>query len=123
MNDFVQAYLESALWTTDDNPGSGEWSEHDEWSIANLAPEALAQAKDECDAFVDSLDDDARAAVEENPPRAGHDFWLTRNHHGCGFWDGDWQEPVASALTKAAHDAGERNLYVGDDGRLYFMEG
>ena len=21
---------------------------------------------------------------------AGHDFWLTRNGHGAGFWDGDW---------------------------------
>ena len=22
--------------------------------------------------------------------QAGHDFWLTRNGHGAGFWDGDW---------------------------------
>ena len=26
---------------------------------------------------------------------AGHDFWLTRNGHGAGFWDGDWIAPVA----------------------------
>lgn len=23
--------------------------------------------------------------------RIGHDFWLTRNGHGAGFWDGDWK--------------------------------
>ena len=51
--------------------------------------------------------------------RAGHDFWLTRNHHGAGFWDGDWPEPQATALTDAAHAFGERNLYLGDDGRIY----
>jgi len=22
--------------------------------------------------------------------KAGIDFWLTRNGHGAGFWDGDW---------------------------------
>ena len=38
---------------------------------------------------------------------AGHDFWLTRNGHGAGFWDGDWQEPAAAALTAAAHAFGE----------------
>ena len=50
---------------------------------------------------------------------AGRDFWLTRNGHGAGFWDGDWTEPAATLLTDAAHKFGECNLYPGDDGRLY----
>ena len=28
---------------------------------------------------------------------AGHDLWLNRNGHGCGFWDGDWREPAATS--------------------------
>jgi hypothetical protein len=24
---------------------------------------------------------------DDNIPQAGHDFWLTRNGHGTGFWD------------------------------------
>ena len=24
--------------------------------------------------------------------RIGHDFWLTRNGHGAGFWDGGWND-------------------------------
>ena len=51
--------------------------------------------------------------------RAGHDFWLTRNHHGAGFWDGDWPEDVDEKLTEASHSWGEMDLYVGDDGRVY----
>lgn len=50
---------------------------------------------------------------------AAHNFWLTRNRHGAGFWDGDWPEPFAKQLTDAAHKFGSCDLYVGDDGRLY----
>ena len=50
---------------------------------------------------------------------AGHDFWLTRNGHGAGFWDGDWREPYGIALDKLAKSFGEVSLYLGDDGRIY----
>ncbi len=50
---------------------------------------------------------------------AGHDFWLTRNRHGAGFWDGDYPEPAASQLTKASHNYGEVSLYVGDDNLIH----
>lgn len=40
--------------------------------------------------------DDARSLIEDEPgmdlARAGHDFYLTHNGHGAGFWDGDWPE-------------------------------
>jgi|TARA_R110000744_G_scaffold366338_1_gene475354 hypothetical protein len=37
--------------------------------------------------------------------RIGHDFWLTRNGHGAGFWDGDWNDAdfVKRALTFVAY--------------------
>ncbi len=38
---------------------------------------------------------------------AGHDFWLTRNGHGAGFWDGDWPEACSDMLTKASVGYGE----------------
>jgi hypothetical protein len=50
---------------------------------------------------------------------AGHDFWLTRNHHGCGFWDRGLGE-LGDQLTKASQQFDEIDLYVGDDGKLYF---
>lgn len=49
---------------------------------------------------------------------AGHDFWLTRNGHGCGFWDRDLGE-IGDKLTEAAKKFGEVNLYVGDDGFVH----
>lgn len=50
---------------------------------------------------------------------AAHDFILTRNRHGAGFWDGDWHRPWGDQLTALAHDFSEVELYVGDDGIVY----
>lgn len=50
---------------------------------------------------------------------AAHYFIFTRNHHGTGFWDGDWREPWASKLTTLAHSFGELSCYIGDDGVIY----
>ena len=43
-----------------------------------------------------------------------HDWILTRNRHGAGFWDGDWVEPVASHLTNLAHQSGQLNVILCD---------
>jgi hypothetical protein len=35
---------------------------------------------------------------------AAHDFILTRNRHGAGFWDGEWHEPWGQRLTQLSHN-------------------
>lgn len=52
---------------------------------------------------LDNEDCDHRESVYSN---AGHDFCLTRNRHGAGFWDGDWKEPFASIATKVSESFG-----------------
>ena len=52
--------------------------------------------------------------------RAGHDFWLTRNGHGAGFWDrGDLWGPYEEMLVNGSKSYGEFQLYRGDDGLIY----
>lgn len=98
------------------------------YSISDIAPEAMEKIIVDCAKFqsenAELLIDAIAAGVKCGPDfdeteRAGHDFWLTRNGHGCGFWDGDWQEPFGDKLTEAAKSFGECSLYVGDDGKLY----
>lgn len=48
-----------------------------------------------------------------------HDFWLTRNRHGTGFWDRGLGR-VGDKLTELAHTCGSRGVYVGDDNLVYF---
>jgi len=52
---------------------------------------------------------------------AAHDFILTRNHHGAGFWDGGWHAPWGERLTALAHTFPELESYLDDDDilRLY----
>lgn len=83
---------------------------------SDIDPDTLQRMIDDCAAFQkDNADDLANARSDDYN---GHDFWLTRNRHGVGFWDRDLGE-VGDRLTKAAHACGEVDLYVGDDGRIY----
>lgn len=116
LDKFTACYIEAALWSSTDEstPEGGEPMDAN-YGIADLAPETLDRMKADCAAFQQQRWDDICGDVE----RAGHDFWLTRNNHGAGFWDGDWPEDVGERLTAASHACGEVNLYVGDDGRIY----
>lgn len=119
LDTFTRAYLECALWAeTYSRDGEEEPKPlDDDFSIEDFAPEALAQAVADCAKF----QADNAADIGPRDSEAGHDFWLTRNGHGAGFWDGDWPEDAGKRLTDAAHAFGELSPYVGDDGRIYFQ--
>lgn len=94
------------------------------YSAADLAPETVDKMRKDCERFQNE-NADVLARAEYGHPRhndlemAGHDFWLTRNGHGAGFWDGDLPEDVGNALTTASKKFGTADLYAGDDGKLY----
>ena len=101
----------TALWSSMDDaePLDANYAQDD------IAPQTLATMKADCETF-----QQAHAAdIAADPEQAGHDFWLTRNHHGAGFWDDDWPEAVGERLTQAAHVFGGVDLYVGDDGLIH----
>lgn len=50
-----------------------------------------------------------------------HDWILTRNRCGAGFWDGDWEKEFGEKLTDLCHRQGEIELYLGDDQRIYAL--
>lgn len=50
--------------------------------------------------------------------QVAHDWILTREHHGAGFWDGAYIEPWATKLTQLAQSRPEFDLYLGDDDLL-----
>ena len=59
-----------------------------------------------------------------SPAQLGHDFLLTRNHHGAGFWDraptGDKRhDRTGQKLTAIARTFGEQDAYLGDDGLIH----
>jgi hypothetical protein len=116
MDRFTIAYIEAALWSsTDNSDDSGGNPLDDNYGIDDLAPETIQSIIEDCQAFQNEHLDDIANDLE----RAGHDFWLTRNGHGAGFWDGDWDDEIGGRLTKASYAYGSVDLYIGDDGRIY----
>lgn len=82
---------------------------HKEW-----APEALKQIEEDCRSFISANIDKLTGWT---PSQAGHDFFLTRNRHGTGFWDRGL--PHGRALSDASHPYGTSEPYTGDDGLTY----
>ena len=111
---FVDGYLEAALWTAADEDGD-PLDEH--YSIENFSQKAVNEAVSDCNKFIEKNREDLEAVGDEG--RNGHDFWLTRGRHGAGFWDRGYGE-VGKRLTDAAHKFPERHVYTGSDDLLYF---
>lgn len=120
VDSFTAAYIEAALWSSNDEstPQGGQPLDAN-YTAADIAPETLALMTHDCEAFQRAHAADIALDLE----RAGHDFWLTRNHHGAGFWDGDWSDKIGNRLTTASHAFGDFSLYIGDDGRVHGCNG
>lgn len=118
---FTRSYIETMLWSSndeDDEPLDLKYGQD------NISEEAIYRINEDCELFWNKnhhVVSGGRAVASQysEPELAGHDFWLTRNGHGTGFWDGDWTEPAATYLTDAAKAFGECDAYVGDDGLIY----
>ena len=115
---FAKAYIRAALWSSSDNSNDQGGDPLDKnYDHTHLHPAAMHKMISDAHAFEQTHKD----KLGSDPEKAGHDFWLTRNHHGAGFWDSEdhYGAENAKALTDAAHAAGERDLYVGDDKKIH----
>lgn len=95
----VHHYLHCALWT----------AELDNFNLEDIHANAVAQALADCNKFVDKAGDLLNELTEE---QIGHDFWLTRNGHGAGFWDRDFiSKEVGKKLTEICKEFKEINVF------------
>ena len=132
--EFLSSYILAALWSSNDEstPEGGEPfdSNYDE---SDIDQDTMETMRHECEAFLkeagDLISDDTclRSGEPMNDGEtytahelAGHDFWLTRCGHGVGFWEDDrWTEEAGEVLDQISKRAGNVDLYLGDDGRIY----
>lgn len=121
--EFVNAYIECALWSSTNDEGepldSGEY-EWDVITLKKLQASALNAFNAEKDLIEDFLEE-----TNSDYSQAGHSFWLSTNGHGAGFFDFT-NSPAALALDKKCDIYGHYgaiykgfDLYVGDDGLIY----
>jgi len=96
---FINAYLEAIDFT---ECGDIDQPEHG----AELDSAFMRESVIDCLAFFSRIE---CYISGDNIAQSGHDFWLTRNGHGAGFWDrpeiyGDY---FAEKFTKSAGSFGE----------------
>ena len=118
----VAAYMECALWSSNDESDEYGGEPMDKnYCIGDIAEETQAEMEKDCLDFIEEVG----VLYEEYVVKSrygyegfGHDFWLTRNGHGAGFWDRGLGE-LGDMLSDAAKVYGSYDLYVGDDGKIY----
>lgn len=104
---FIENYITAMLWT----------EELEEWDMSDIELSSFNHIVNECTqffkkaSFLLNLDD-----VEEIKI-AGHDFWLTRNGHGSGFWDRDESTYNGNGdkLTKIAKKFGSSDVVFDEE--------
>lgn len=133
---FIHGYIEAMFWTesaggdyTIDNWFSDETQEAvsegqsdgeipSDAGFNELHPDALDEIISDCIAFQDKANKQLCAAyametVSYTAEQAGHDYWLTRNGHGVGYWDRGLGQ-VGADLSELAHSQGGAAVFFGD---------
>lgn len=86
--EFFLAYRVAAIWSSvDDNGGPID----DNYTVDDFSDESMEKMKFSCASFIVGNLSEIQSAILYHTgytwAQAGHDFWLTRNGHGAGFWD------------------------------------
>ena len=117
--EFFQDYMACLLWQAPEGDDGKELD--DTHTVSDFSADSAASSRKDCADFF-SANEAMLKDVCERPGyswgQAGHDFCLTRNHHGAGFWDRGLGQ-AGRVLTLSSHTYGSAGVYVGDDGKLY----
>jgi hypothetical protein len=117
VDEFLSDYIAAALFSSTGmgTPDSDSSLQQQGFQADDLDAETRCQMQKDCLSFIQSH---WMRIPLDKAHQAGADFWLTRNRHGAGFWDGDWPEADGKALTEASHGYGSLDLFVNDDGKI-----
>jgi hypothetical protein len=147
INEILKGYIECALWTEEErledeatyDIDDEDYQEMDEaekiialkgkfdkktfssFIADDIDIDSKIEAYNDIKKFIKEAGDEAiTEAIDENGLfQLGMDIWFTRNGHGSGFFDRNYENE--KILMDAGRKLKSKDLYVGDDGKLYFM--
>jgi hypothetical protein len=114
--DILTGYLEAMLWAEMDDEGNPL---DDKYAIIDVSDEVVKKSLEEIKQFCKKAEDAGVELTQYDTETIGHDLLLTRNGHGAGFWDGDYEDNDGEILTEISKTFRELHPYVGDDGKVY----
>jgi hypothetical protein len=118
---FAESYLDTAIWS--DKP--------EDCDADDVWPACIPQILEDCYRFQRENEDLLDAAYQlmrhdggdrrlYDMTDAGHDFWLSRNGHGTGFWDRGLGE-VGDKLHEAANAYGNVDVLRGEGRQKHWL--
>jgi hypothetical protein len=120
-DDILTSYLETALWSSTDDDDTPL---DDLASINDFSEESMKESKKDIKKFLTMAKEKLGTVIlnKMDSGSLGHNFWLTRNGHGAGFWgDNDYTEEVGKVLTEISDELGNVDIYIGDDGEVHII--
>lgn len=114
-SEFANAYVECALWSSTDVVDDEDVS-LDDYELSERGDRDLREQASE---FIDDRGD-VMVAAGLDAGQCGHDFWLSRNGHGAGFWDRGYGA-LGDELHAATKPYGAVYLYLGEEDQLVYV--
>lgn len=99
LDTFTQAYVECLTWL------------QSETEFYNISRDDMNKIESDCAHFIKRA---AKYLKGLDAAQCGHDFYLTRNGHGSGFWDRGYDEKISVMLCKISKDLGECYIGMGE---------
>ena len=123
IDSFTEQALDALFWSCVSDYDTG--MNFDEYSFNDLNELNLKQFKSQCERFQEENESD----LEMFDDNQGHNFTLSRNGHGSGYFDEylnykdrlKEREEAGDRLQDKARQYGECFLQLGEDGRVYII--
>ena len=116
--EFRKGYIDALLWSSVNNDAEEE-QYFDE--LANGYEDFDVESQERIDKDCkDFLEKALKFIPEDSFEQAGHDFALTRNDHGAGFWDreDEYGQDAAEKLNILATSFGEVYLFYDSERKM-----
>ena len=113
-------YFVTMLWSSTDMDDEDDEPLDKNYDIGDISEELKQSSKKDLDLFYKKAEEKGVDLSQYKDDAIGHNFWLTRNGHGAGFWDSnEFDEKDRKTLTEISKTFNEVHPYAGDDGKIY----
>ena len=118
---FFKGYITALLWSSVREPDeNGTPDINDDHDADDMHPDTLKHQLNDCLEFIAATESLLAERSEFTGwDSMGHDFALTRNGHGTGFWDRGLVHD--DKLTEHCKPFGEMFVYLGDDEKIHHI--
>lgn len=107
INKVTNGYLTTMLWSSNDDKGEPLEANY---GLEDIDSDSVDEAKTEIRLFMEKAGNLFTLEELKEPEDIGHNFWLTRNGHGTGFWESG-RYAKGDELTKIAKQFGEAHPF------------